>query len=506
MPQSKLPALRTTFKALGAGLKTAYEYLGLSIFSSLLWFICHIPLIMVLWTTLANLSIALPERGQAVYLGENNGSPAIYYVEDGGKARVVPTVRLEGLRDPALSPDGKSIAFAAAGGLYLTTLDGKDPRSLTEPGVYADPAFSPDGALLVFAKTEPDGASHLYLYDLAAGKIGQLTKGPVKDRDPSFAPDGKRIVFARPDKDGGYELFTLAVNGSDLKQITETSAAAPNTEPLYALDGRKIVFLSRAEGKTEIFMIAADGRERVRLTDNSYDERDLAFSQSGGRLLFTADDKGKPTIFAVSISGGPERPLLRKAERGEIYFYLLVCALGVLVFGSFLAGPANAAMIHAAQMLRENEGRVRDFLVGFKRYYLRAAAVYASYVLAITFLAGNIAAALTMGSWLGTLSLVLTGYVGIFVLMMSMYFPPLLVLQNNTFRKVWKKAFLLTLDNGLLTLCFALAMAVLSAFAGVTLLLLAVFFPAVQAVASCHLFTTILDRYEEPAEAEVSAG
>jgi len=40
----------------------------------------------------------------------------------------------------------------------------------------------------------------------------------------------------------------------------------------------------------------------------------------------------------------------------------------------------------------------------------------------------------------------------------------------------------------------------------VALLLLAAFFPAVQAHAGCHLFAAILDRYEEPGESEAISG
>ena len=169
----------------------------------------------------------------------------------------------------------------------------------------------------------------------------------------------------------------------------------------------------------------------------------------------------------------------------------------LILTGALLAAPANAAMLHVVKTAREDEARVRDFFIGLKRYFLRAASVYTVFLFVLALLIANMAAAVRLKSWFSLLSLVFTLYAGLFVLTLSNYLFPLMVFQPNTVRKIWKKAALLTLDNGFLTVFFSLVTLVLYVLSGVFPILLVLFYPAALGYMHHHLFSSLLDKYEE---------
>ena len=177
------------------------------------------------------------------------------------------------------------------------------------------------------------------------------------------------------------------------------------------------------------------------------------------------------------------------------WLFIIVVAM---LTGGFLAGPANAAMLYVARLVREDEARIRDFFIGFKKYYWRTAAVYSSFVCLICLLLADIALAARIKSILVLLSLLLALYALIFLFMLSSHLFPLLVLQKNTFRKVWRKAALLTLDNGFLSFLYAVLMTACFVLSCLLPIIVVLFFPAAAAHISLGFFETLLSKYDEP--------
>ena len=101
--------------------------------------------------------------------------------------------------DPALSPDGRSIAFDRGApdreALYLMRPDGTGVRQLTHSRFTGDrePSWSPDGTRIVFSSNrDTTGTYHLYLLDVATAKVTRLTKGRAQDRAAGLV--GRRRV------------------------------------------------------------------------------------------------------------------------------------------------------------------------------------------------------------------------------------------------------------------------------------------------------------------------
>ena len=93
------------------------------------------------------------------------------------------------------------------------------------------PSWSPDGTQLAFeARPSTAGQSDIYLYTLSTGAVRDLTPTVDDDHHPTWSPDGTRSVFSRGPF-GGSHVFSIALDGSDLQQIT--SGTASDLEPAF---------------------------------------------------------------------------------------------------------------------------------------------------------------------------------------------------------------------------------------------------------------------------------
>ena len=71
-----------------------------------------------------------------------------------------------GIVRPVISPDGKTIAFAALGDIYVMPVGGA-PMNITHDAAYdSDPAWSPDGGQLVYCSDKAGGLLQLWLRDM----------------------------------------------------------------------------------------------------------------------------------------------------------------------------------------------------------------------------------------------------------------------------------------------------------------------------------------------------
>jgi len=164
-------------------------------------------------------------------------------------ARASDPVRLERLThddyddvDPAVSPDGRWVAFASdrceTGGhyaLYRLALDGGTPERLSFPGRGDDrqPAWSPAGAWLAFRSTR-DGTSDLYVRSSEPSHEARRVThalGPLSD--PDWTWDGKGLLFTAEDA-VTFRTFGLRFSPDSLVAESETPPPTATVLPLVA--------------------------------------------------------------------------------------------------------------------------------------------------------------------------------------------------------------------------------------------------------------------------------
>jgi len=106
---------------------------------------------------------------------------------------------------PAVSPDGKQLAYVVKGQVWSMRLDdanAKPQQLLQTRGSAQNLRWSPDGAHLAFV-SDRDDHSFIAVYSVASGTVTYLDPSTDLDTNPTWSPDSTRVAFLRipPDKD-----------------------------------------------------------------------------------------------------------------------------------------------------------------------------------------------------------------------------------------------------------------------------------------------------------------
>lgn len=162
------------------------------------------------------------------------------------------------VKDPALSPDGKSLLAVQNGkgrnDLVLLDPAGKLVRRLTEGEdgqQISGLAYSPDGRT-VAASVWRDGSRDLVLIDPESGRMRPLWRDLAVETAPAWSPDGKWLLFSS-DRTGVFNLHAVRLADEKVFQVTNVVGGA--MEPAVSPDGRQIAFARYAADGYDIHLM-----------------------------------------------------------------------------------------------------------------------------------------------------------------------------------------------------------------------------------------------------------
>ena len=248
--------------------------------------------------------------------------------------------------DPAISPDGGSVAFrrnsyapreAGAAGIFVSSSYGKALTQLTQHPGDCCPAWSPDGKQIAFSRIAAE-AYGIYIVSAGGGEPKKVShEDPRKKRgELAWTADGKFIAFSGDSPQGGSQIFLLSVDDSSVWPMTSPQGQDRDWGPSFSPDGTQMAFV-RANGAgfpEEIFVTRTEGgppqTAAYRANGKGPEEpifaalgsngapRQLTFqrasimgpptwSSDGQNIVFSSTKEGEPSLWTIPANGGEAR-------------------------------------------------------------------------------------------------------------------------------------------------------------------------------------------------------
>ena len=269
---------------------------------------------------------------------------------------------------PALSPDGRTLAFVRAAGLgigdiYLLPVSpgmepGAAPRKLVSGnGSIQGPAWSPDGSELFFVSGQMAGRHQMFRITVggassrpkpltlaservstpafpktaprlafseesadrniwrlrldaagrAVGRPERILRSTYLEKQPQFSPDGSQIVFASS-RAGSEEIWIAKADGSEARQITRFGGA-PVGSPRWSHDGEQILFDAFPQGSGEIYIVPAHSGPPLQLTQNEDQDFSPSWSRDGRSIYFISKRGGRGEVWKLRTDLPAQAPV-----------------------------------------------------------------------------------------------------------------------------------------------------------------------------------------------------
>ena len=170
------------------------------------------------------------------------------------------------IESPSFAPNGRELVFSGSdkGGLtdlYVVDLEDAKPRALSRD-LYHDrqPAWSPDGKSIIFTSGR-SGQPQIYQIPAEGGRAVRLTFEGKYNARASYSPDGTKIVVVHS-ADKGFQIAILELKTKEFKVLTQSRL---NESPSFAPNGSMILYATTDSGGPRLAAISVDGRVKQSL-------------------------------------------------------------------------------------------------------------------------------------------------------------------------------------------------------------------------------------------------
>jgi dipeptidyl aminopeptidase/acylaminoacyl peptidase len=275
----------------------------------------------------------LPDSRTILFLQKHAGAVQVWQTNIDGASPTQVTRFPVDVDTFTISPDGQTLAFAAE---VFPECNGSDALGCTARKLERQKAKSSGSGQLyqrLFVRhwdTWKDGRrSHLFAWklgsdadpvDLTKTLDADVPSKPFGDADEwAFSPDSRTLVFSAREAGAGepwstnFDLFAVPVDGGAPPTNLTPDNPAWDAGPVFSPDGTRLAYraMRRPGYEADRFHVMQRGwpeGQAIELAagwDRSAEE--LRYTADGSRLLVTAEDTGRTSLFSLDLSPGMRR-------------------------------------------------------------------------------------------------------------------------------------------------------------------------------------------------------
>ena len=249
------------------------------------------------------------------------------------------------MRFPAISPDGKTIAFSYKGDLFTVATAGGTARQLTTNAAYdAYPVWSPDGSKIAFASTR-EGSFDVYVIGKNGGTPTRLTTHSADERPITWSdashvlfscvlmPTAQSSIFAQSDFPQVYEVSTQGGRPRLWSTVTmeDISINAKGDILYHDKKGYEDPFRKHHQSAIcrDIWMLSSD--KHTKLTSFRGEDRTPVWAPDGQSFYYLSEQDGTFNVWKRTIDGSSDQQVTRHSQNPVRF--LTMATDGTLCYG-----------------------------------------------------------------------------------------------------------------------------------------------------------------------------
>lgn len=240
------------------------------------------------------------------------------------------------MRYPAISPDGKTIAFNYKGDIYTVSSEGGRATQLTTNPAYDGRAvWSPDSKTLAFA-SDREGSLDVYIVSATGGTPKRLTWNSASEIPITFTPDGKKVLYQTnllPDAEytqfpSGSQVYAVDLNGGRPEQFLTFDAYNIR----FSSKGDKIIYHDKKGYEDEwrkhhtssvtrdVWMHDLKTGKFTNVTNREVEDRNPVFAENDESIYFLSERFGDFNICKMSLNNPQEIKQITKHSKHPVRF------------------------------------------------------------------------------------------------------------------------------------------------------------------------------------------